>query len=75
MSDKGSKINVAHSIECATISYMTKHIIKLTKSSRYSYSVVLPKEIIAKYGWKSKQKLTVEDKGRGKLEIKDWRRK
>ena len=25
---------------------MTKHIIKLTKSSRYSYSVVVPKEII-----------------------------
>lgn len=54
---------------------MKKQIIKLTKSSRYSYSVIIPKEIIEKYGWRGKQKLTVEDKGRGKLEIKDWRRK
>ncbi|MCK5061837.1 hypothetical protein KAR28_04770 [Candidatus Parcubacteria bacterium] len=54
---------------------MAKHIIKLTKSSRYSYSIVIPKEIIDKYGWRSKQKLTVEDKGRGKLEIKDWRKR
>ena len=52
---------------------MAKHIIKLTKSSRYSYSVVVPKEIIEKYDWKSRQKLTIEDKGRGSLEIKDWR--
>ena len=52
---------------------MAKHIIKLTKSSRYSHSVVIPKEIIEKYDWKSKQKLTIEDKGRGSLEIKDWR--
>ena len=52
---------------------MIKHIVKLTKSSRYSYSIVVPKEIVDKYGWRSKQKLTVEDKGRGKLEIKDWR--
>ncbi len=56
-------------------SNMNKHIIKLTKSSRYSYSVTIPKEIIEKYGWKSKQKLTIKDKGRGVLEIKDWRTK
>ncbi|MDP2708649.1 MAG: hypothetical protein Q8O93_01170 [bacterium] len=54
---------------------MAKHVIKLTKSSRYSYSIILPKEIIAKYGWKAKQKLTVEDKGGGRLAIKDWRNK
>lgn len=52
---------------------MAKHIIKLTKSSRYSYSVVIPKKLIEKYGWRSKQKLTIEDRGRGELEIKDWR--
>ena len=50
-----------------------KHIVKLTKKSEYSYLVILPKEIIEKYGWKSKQKLTIEDNGRGVLEIKDWR--
>ena len=53
---------------------MTKHIIKLTRSSRYSYTEVVPKEIIEKYGWRRRQKLTIEDKGRGKLEIKDWRK-
>ncbi len=54
---------------------MSKQIIKLTKSSRYSYSIVVPKNIIDKYDWRAKQKLTIEDKGRGKLEIKDWRSK
>jgi hypothetical protein len=54
---------------------MKKHIIKLTKASQYSYSIILPKEIVEKYAWRARQKLTVEDKGRGKLEIKDWRKK
>jgi bifunctional DNA-binding transcriptional regulator/antitoxin component of YhaV-PrlF toxin-antitoxin module len=54
---------------------MAKHIIKLTKSSRYSYAAIIPKEIVEKYGWRSRQKLTIEDKGRGRLEIKDWRKR
>ena len=54
---------------------MSKHIIKLRKINKYSYSVVLPKEIVEKYAWKAKQKLTVEDKGRGLIQIKDWRKK
>lgn len=53
---------------------MKKIIVKVNKKSEYSYAITIPKEIIEKYGWKAKQKLTVEDKGRGKLEIKDWRR-
>ncbi len=53
---------------------MNKKIIKLNKKSEYSYTVTIPKEIVEKYGWKAKQKLTIEDKGRGSLEIKDWRR-
>ncbi len=48
---------------------------KLLKSSAYSYSVTLPKEIIDKYGWREHQKLSIIDKGRGKIEISDWRRK
>lgn len=52
---------------------MKKIIRKLNKNSKYSYSINLPKEIIEKYGWKNKQKLTIEDNGRGVLEIKDWR--
>ncbi|GBE17129.1 hypothetical protein BMS3Abin15_00965 [bacterium BMS3Abin15] len=54
---------------------MKKYINKLSKTSKYSYYLVIPKEIIDKYGWKEKQKLVVKDKGRGKLEIHDWRRK
>ena len=48
---------------------------KLNKNSKYSYSINLPKKIVDKYKWKAKQKITIEDKGRGVLEIKDWRRR
>lgn len=51
-----------------------KSIHKLKKSSAYSYSVTVPKEIIDKYGWKEKQKLSIKDKGNGKVEISDWRK-
>lgn len=54
---------------------MKKHILKLTKRNSYSYAITIPKEIIDKYGWRSKQKFTVTDKGRGRIEIKDWRSK
>lgn len=55
---------------------MTKKIPrKLNKNSQYSYSLNIPRELVEKYGWKAKQKLTIEDKGRGSLEIKDWRKK
>lgn len=54
---------------------MKKYTRKLTRSSRHSYSLIIPKEIIKKYNWKEKQKMSVTDKGRGRLEIKDWRRK
>lgn len=48
---------------------------KLLKSSKYSYVVTVPKEVIERYGWREKQKLTVIDKGRGKIEISDWKRR
>lgn len=51
-----------------------KSVHKLKKSSAYSYSVTIPKEIIEKYGWKEKQKLSIKDKGHGKVEISDWRK-
>jgi len=54
---------------------MAKIIRKLNKNSEYSYSINIPKDIVEKYGWRSKQKFTLEDKGRGALEIKDWRNK
>lgn len=52
----------------------TKSIHKLKKSSVYSYSVTLPKEIVEKYKWKEHQKLSIVDKGQGKIEIRDWRK-
>jgi len=53
---------------------MKKYIHKLTKSGIYSYNLVIPREIIEKYNWKEKQKMTIEDVGREELKIKDWRR-
>ena len=47
---------------------------KLTKLSR-SLALVLPKAFLKKYGWKEHQKLTIKDLGRGRLEIKDWKRR
>lgn len=52
-----------------------KNVHKLKKLNAYSYGVTLPKEIIEKYGWKEKQKLTIKDKGHGKIEISDWRKR
>jgi len=54
---------------------MNKKIVKLSKTSRYSYAIVIPKEFIKKYGWQEKQKMNIIDKGRGKIEISDWRKK
>ena len=48
---------------------------KLIKNSSYSYTITIPKEVVEKYGWRGKQKMTIIDKGRGVLEIKDWRKK
>ena len=52
---------------------MKKEIVKLTKGSRYSYKITVPKDFVEKYGWQAKQKLVVKDKGRGVLEVKDWK--
>jgi len=54
---------------------MLKFIRKLTKVSSHSYSLNIPKEIIQKYGWREKQKIVIEDQGRGRLLIRDWRKK
>ncbi|MEA2006900.1 MAG: hypothetical protein U9O20_01950 [Patescibacteria group bacterium] len=49
--------------------------IKIRKSNNYSYTITVPKEFIKKYGWRERQKLVVKDKGRGVLEVRDWRKK
>jgi len=52
---------------------MEKYTRELTKASTHSYSVIIPKELVEKYGWREKQKINIVDKGRGKVEISDWR--
>jgi len=54
---------------------MSKFTRKLGRTGKYTYFVTLPKEVIEKYGWKEKQKLVLTDKGNGRIEIRDWRRK
>lgn len=51
-----------------------KSIHKLKKSSAYSYSITMPKEIVEKYKWREHQKLSIVDKGQGRIEIHDWRK-
>jgi len=54
---------------------MKKYELKLTKVSTHSYCVVIPKEVVKKYEWREKQKMTLVDKGRGKLEVRDWKKR
>ncbi|MDD3498007.1 MAG: AbrB/MazE/SpoVT family DNA-binding domain-containing protein [Candidatus Moranbacteria bacterium] len=49
-----------------------KAVCKIKKSSAYSYSITIPKKMMDKYDWREKQKMVIEDKGGGKLEIRDW---
>jgi hypothetical protein len=48
---------------------------KLTKVSRSTLVLSIPTTIIKKYGWKEHQKLSIKDAGKGKLEIRDWKRR
>jgi len=54
---------------------MEKELRKLTRTSKHSYSIVIPKEIVRKYKWREKQNLVVEDKGKGVIIIRDRRKK
>ena len=54
---------------------MKKHTHKLTRTSKYSFNIIIPKEIVEKYGWREKQKMSIVDKGRGRIELKDWKRR
>jgi bifunctional DNA-binding transcriptional regulator/antitoxin component of YhaV-PrlF toxin-antitoxin module len=51
-----------------------KYIHKIRKISKYTYSLVLPISLMKKFGWKEKQKVVISDKGRKRLEIKDWKK-
>ncbi|MFA6183679.1 MAG: hypothetical protein WC682_01090 [Parcubacteria group bacterium] len=53
---------------------MKKEIRKLNRTSKHSYSVVIPKDIVRKYKWRERQRLIIEDKGKGILTICDLKR-
>ena len=52
-----------------------KFVHKIKRASKYSFNVTIPKELMEKYGWREKMKLTIKDLGRGKVEISDWKRR
>lgn len=54
---------------------MQKELRKLTRTSKHSYSIIIPKEIIKKYKWREKQVLIVEEKGKGVILIKDRKKR
>lgn len=54
---------------------MEKKIRKLNKTSNHSYSVVIPKEIVRKYKWREKQRMVVEDRGKGMVVIRDMKKR
>ena len=54
---------------------MTKYTRKLVRVSTHSFSITIPKEIVKKFGWKEKQKISITEKPRKTLELKDWKRK
>jgi len=51
------------------------HTRKLMRMSSHSYALVIPKEIVEKYGWKERQLMALTDRGRGVVEIKDAKRR
>ena len=46
---------------------------KLTKLGRHSYGVTVPIEFIRKLGWKERQKVVVNLRGK-KITIEDWKK-
>lgn len=51
-----------------------KYIHKITKKGKYSYAIILPKEIVKRYKWRDEQKVVIESYGKCKLKIYDWKR-
>jgi len=49
-----------------------KYVRKLTKKGKYSYSIVLPKEMIDNLNWRDRQKLVINFYGKSKILISDW---
>ena len=64
--------NVLHT-HMPTQKFVDRNIRKLTKLGKASLAVTLPIDLVAKLGWREKQKVKVIAKGKH-LIIKDWKR-
>lgn len=45
------------------------------KESTHSFALVIPKELVKKFGWKERQKISIEEGPSKTLRLKDWKRK
>ncbi|MFC1629631.1 hypothetical protein ACFL11_00155 [Patescibacteria group bacterium] len=52
-----------------------KYTRKITKKGEYSYLVILPKRIIDSFGWKDRQKVVIEQYGKDRILISNWKPK
>ena len=51
--------------------YTHKNIRKLTRISKHSYGIIIPKDFIRELGWKERQKLVLNLRGKV-ISIKDY---
>ena len=52
-----------------------KYTRKLIKLSSHSLALIIPKEIIRKFDWREKQKISIEESLRKTLKLKDWKKR
>ena len=45
------------------------------RMSSQSYALIIPKEIVEKYGWRERQLMAITDRGRGAVEVRDAKRR
>jgi len=51
---------------------MQKHVRKLNKTAKRSYSVVIPMEFVKELGWRERQRLSLKRSGK-KIIIEDYK--
>lgn len=43
--------------------------------STHSFALVIPKEIVTKFNWRERQKISIEEMPSKTLKIKDWKKR
>lgn len=44
------------------------------KMSSHSFAIVIPKELVKKFGWSERQKISIEELPAKGLRLKDWKK-